>query len=138
MTENSGQGALDVDARYGRNPRATSRTRWIAIGTAVAFVIVFAAWVVWGGLFSPAASLETSDTGQVIVSTHEVDVTFELTVPIGMTSRCAVQALNQSYSIVGWKVFEVAASTVRTRSFTQAVRTTEAAVSGSVYRCWLT
>jgi hypothetical protein len=130
--------ALDVNARYGRSPSAAKRTRWIAIGTAIAFVVVFAAWVIWGGLFSPAAELETSDTGHVIVDQHEVGVTFELSVPTGRTSSCAIQALNESYTIVGWKIVPVPASDIRTRTFTESVRTTELAVTGLIYRCWLT
>lgn len=138
MTKADPASALDIDARYGRSPSAGRRNRWIAIGTAIAFVVVFAAWVVWGGLFSPAAELESSDIGHTLVNQHEIDVTWELTVPTGRTSSCAIQALNESYTVVGWNVVKLPASDTRTRTFTEPVRTTELALTGLIYRCWLT
>jgi len=49
-----------------------------------------------------------------------------------------VQALNSTFAIVGWVIVDVAASSERTRTFTKTVRTTELAVTGLIYRCWLT
>jgi hypothetical protein len=130
--------ALDLDARYGRTPGRRNRTRWIAIGTAVAFVVVFGAWVIWGGLLGSPAQIETNDTGHSIIDDSTVRVTWELSVAPGSTTSCAVQALNDNFGIVGWKVIDVPASTDRTRSLSADLRTMEPAVSGLIYRCWLT
>ena len=52
-----------LDARYGRTPTAQRRSRLLVIGTAIAFVVVFAAWVIWGGLSGTNASLEVRELG---------------------------------------------------------------------------
>lgn len=132
------QGVPDLDARYGRTRTSTRRTRWIVIGTAIAFVVVFALWLVWGGLLGTPAQLEANDVGHTIVNDSQVSVSWEFTVPPGTSAKCAVQALNSTFGIVGWKIVDVPASALRTRKLTQTLRTSELAVSGLIYRCWLT
>lgn len=127
----------ELDARYGRGRRDTGRTRLLAIVAAAVGVVVVVAWVVWGGLLGPDASLESRDLGYQIVDDSLVRVEFEVTADAGSPVACAVQALNESFTVVGWKVVELPASDQRTRSFTEDVRTTELAVSGLIYRCWL-
>ena len=56
----------------------------------------------------------------------------------GTTASCALEALNEKYAVIGWKIVELPASSERTRSFTDVVRTSEPAVTGLIYRCWLT
>ena len=135
---NQGNNQHDLDARYGRTPSASRRTRWIAVGSAVAFVVVVAAWIVWGGLSGVAAQVDVRDTGHVITSEREVAVSFELSVPAGSNAACAIQALNSSFTIVGWKIVNIPASEQRTRVYAETVRTSELAVTGLIYRCWLT
>ena len=127
----------ELDARYGRGRRDTGRTRVLAIVAAAVGVILVIAWVVWGGLLGPDASLEARDLGYEIVDDSLVRVEFEVTADAGSEVGCAVQALNESFTVVGWKVVDLPASDQRTRSFTEEVRTTELAVSGLIYRCWL-
>jgi hypothetical protein len=128
----------DLEARYGRSPRSASRTRWFAIGAGVVFVLVFGAWLWWGGLLEPPAQFEARDVAHEIVSDTEVNVTWQFTVDPGTPAKCAVQALNEQYSIVGWIVVEVPPSDERIRRITESVRTAEPAVNGLIYRCWLT
>lgn len=128
----------ELDARYGRTPSAARRTRWVVIAGAVAFAIVFAAWLVWGGLGGAPAQFQARDTGHEILDDRAVSVRWQFTVEPGTPARCAVQALNSSFGIVGWKVVEVPASERLTRAFTETVLTTEPAVTGLIYRCWLT
>ena len=128
----------DLDARYGRSAGSARRTRWIAITAGIGFVLVFGAWLWWGGLLEAPAQFEARDVGHEIVSPTEVSVTWEFTVEPGTAASCAVQALNKQYSIVGWIVVDVPASDNRIRSFTETVRTAEPAVTGLIYRCWLT
>ncbi len=127
-----------LDARYGRTPTRSRRTSAIAVITAGAFAVVFAAWLVWGGLLGAPAQLQAVDVGHSIVSDSEVDVRWELTVDPGSDVSCAVQALDSSFGIVGWKVVEVPADDRRTRTLTETVRTVEPPVTGLIYRCWLT
>jgi len=53
-------------------------------------------------------------------------------------ASCAVQALNESFTVVGWTIIDLAPSTDYTRSFTEIVKTTELSNTGLIYRCWLT
>jgi hypothetical protein len=128
----------DLDTRYGRSPRSASRTRWFAIAAGVAFVVVFAAWLWWGGLLSPSAQFEARDVAHEIVSDTEVSVTWQFTVEPGTPAKCAVQAVNTEYTIVGWIIVDVPASDQRIRRITETVRTAEPAANGLIYRCWLT
>ena len=128
----------DLDARYGRTRSASRRTRVVVIASALAFVAVFAAWLLWAGILGAPAQFQAEDTAHSIVGDSAVDVTWQFTVEPGADARCAVQALNSTFAIVGWKVVDVPASTQRTRDLTQRVLTTEPAVTGLIYRCWLT
>ena len=128
----------DLDARYGRTRSASRRTRVVVVASALAFVVVFAAWLLWAGILGAPAQFQAEDTAHSIVGDSAVDVTWQFTVEPGTDARCAVQALNSTFAIVGWKVVDVPASTQRTRDLTQRVLTTEPAVTGLIYRCWLT
>lgn len=126
-----------LDERYGRTSGNTRRNRLIFISAGVGLVVVLIAWLVWGGLLGAPAQLEARDTGHVIVDENTTLVRFELNVPPQTETKCAVQALNEGFSVVGWKIIDVPASEERVRSFSEEVRTTELAVTGLIYRCWL-
>lgn len=130
--------STDLDARYGRSRTGTKRTRIIGWSAAGAFVVVFAAWLVWGGLLGAPAQLEVTDRGHSIVDDSLVTVEYTLNVSPGSDVGCAVQALNSGFSVVGWKIIDVPASTQRVRTLSEEVRTTELATTGLIYRCWLT
>jgi hypothetical protein len=125
-----------LDERYGRSQQTTRRFRVIAITAAAFAALVLISWVVWAGLAGDAATLEAKDTGHTVVNDHSVSVSWSLTVDPGTPTRCAVEALNESFGIVGWKIVAVPASDQRTRVLTEALRTTELAVTGLIYRCW--
>ncbi len=126
-----------LDARYGRSPTDRRRSRVVVIGTAIVFVIVFTAWVIWGGLSGTNASLEVRELGYSNVTDTSIDVRWEVTVAPGTEVTCALQALNGSFGIVGWRVVELGASDRITRVFEESLRTAEPPVTGLPYRCWL-
>lgn len=128
----------DLDARYGRTASSSRRTRRIAIGTGILFVLVFGAWLWWGGVLEAPAQFEARDIGHEIVSPNEVSITWQFTAEPGTEAKCALQALNEQYGIVGWIVVDVPASDERIRRLTETVRTAEPAINGLIYRCWLT
>jgi hypothetical protein len=128
----------DLDQRYGRTAGATRRTRWIAIGAAAAFALAFGAWLWWGGLLEPPAQFEARNIGHEVLSPAEIAVTWQFTAEPGTSAKCAVQALNEAFGIVGWRIVDVPASDERTRRITEVLRTAEPAASGLIYRCWLT
>ena len=137
MVSNTERDASVIDDRYGRTPRRRTRERRIAWTVGGAFALVFVAWVVWAGLDAAGPGIDVRDTAHVVVDERTVNVTFELSVGEGTTTHCAVQALNDTFAVVGWKVIEVPASEQRTRTFTESVTTIEKASTGLIYRCWL-
>ena len=126
-----------LDERYGRTAGAERRTRRLMVMAGVAFSIVCTAWVVWGGLSGTAAELETRDLGYSNVTDTSIDVRWEVSTNPGTEVSCAIQALNASFGIVGWRIVELPASTERTRVQTVTLRTAELPVTGLPYRCWL-
>jgi hypothetical protein len=131
-----------LDSRYGRTPARSRRTRTIAIAAAAAVVVVVVSWVVWVGLFSPSASLDSRDLGYSEIAGENggeaIEVRYEVTADAGASVSCALQALSHDFAIVGWKVVELPPSDTRTRQFREVVRTSEPAVTGLIYTCWLT
>lgn len=127
-----------VAERYGRTDTDRRRRLVVGIGAALGVLIVVVAWVVWVGLFSPSASLEARDTGYVTRSDGTVDIRFEVTTEPGTSVSCALQALNEQFAIVGWKIVDLAPADELTRAIVENVRVTEPAVTGLIYRCWLT
>ena len=99
---------------------------------------MFGLWLWWGGLLGGPAQLEARDTTHEVLGPTAVRVSWEVTAEPGTTSACAIQALNGAFAIVGWRILELPAGDVPTRSFTTELLTSEPAVTGSVYRCWLT
>lgn len=145
-SERSDETAVDPDAvrasgplasRYGRTARSRRSDRRLFGAVALAFVAVFAAWVVWAGLDSGRDGVDVQDTAHRVVDDRTVTVSFDLTAPAGTDVACAVQALNEQSAVVGWLVVEYPASPERFRSFTETVRTTELANTGLISSCWL-
>jgi hypothetical protein len=130
--------ANELAERYGRTPRDRRRARLLGIGFGGAIIIVFGAWAIWAGLFQPTASVETTAVGNSRVGTNGILVKWELSVDPGKQTSCAVQALNSDFAIVGWKIVAVPPVDVRSRTLSTVVKTSEPAVSGLIYRCWLT
>ncbi len=130
--------SAELQSRYGRTPGRRFRGRVIAWIAGAGVAVVIAAWVIWAGLDSNQASLDTQDTAHSVIDAHSVQVEFNVTAPRGSTVSCALQALSDSFAVVGWKVVELPASDRATRSFTETVRTSELASTGLIYSCWLT
>ena len=128
----------DLDARYGRTRSSAVRTRVVVVASAVAFAVVFGAWLLWAGILGTPAQFQAVDIAHTVVDDGTVDVTWQFTVEPGTDARCAVQALNSTFAIVGWTIVDVPASSARTRDLTERLLTTEPAVTGLIYRCWLT
>lgn len=126
-----------LDERYGRTAGAERRTRRLMIIAGVIFAAVFTAWVVWGGLSGTNAELETRELGYANITDTSIDVRWEVSVAQGTEVSCAIQALNASFGIVGWRIVDLPASTERTRVFIETLRTAELPVTGLPYRCWL-
>ena len=128
----------ELDARYGRTPGGARRRTRLLWAAAAAFAVVLVAWVVWGSGIADASKVDPVDAGYSIVDDTLVQVRYELSLEPGQTASCAAQALNSTFSIIGWNIVDVPASDRRTRTLGVDVRTTERPVTGLIYRCWLT
>jgi hypothetical protein len=126
-------------ARYGRTGTHRTRDRLLLIAGAIAFAIVLLAWVVWAGLDGQKPSVEATDTGHRLMNEQRaVEVTWTLSVPPGNETACIVQAFDDNFTVVGWRVVEIPASDTHLRSFTETVRVAREANTGLISRCWLT
>lgn len=126
-------------ARYGRTRSRRVRDRVLLIGGAVAFAIVLVAWVVWAGLDGQKPAVQATDTSHRLMNEERaVEVSWTLSVPPGNETACAVQAFDEDFTIVGWKVVEIPASDRHLRSFTETIRVAREANTGLISSCWLT
>ena len=129
--------ATTLESRYGRTPRARTRDKWALWALGGIFALVLTAWIAWTGLDGASVVIEANDTRHSIIDDNSVSVTFEVSMPVNSASTCAVQALNESFTVVGWKILELPPSAQYNRSFTEIVRTTELPNTGLIYECWL-
>jgi hypothetical protein len=127
-----------IAERYGRTKRRSRRTLIYAIAFGGAIVVVFAAWTIWAGFFVPGASIDTEDVGNVAVNSQAIKVKWEISENPGQHAKCAIQALDHNFGIVGWKVVTVPPSSARDRTLSTIVRTSQPAYSGLIYLCWPT
>lgn len=127
-----------VASRYGRTPRAKRRERWLLISGAVAVLAVVTTWVFWAGWDNNQADLEFTDTAYTIAGPHQVDITFTINTPKGTPVTCALQALNEDFAIVGWRIVSFPASDARLTKYTESIKTTQQSNTGLINTCWLT
>lgn len=130
--------AVALDARYGRTPGTKRRDRLILIVGAVLVVIVVVAWVIWAGLDNGQGTLDTQDIAHSVTGNETVSITWQVSVGTGTAVSCALEAQNDLHAIVGWKIVDLAASPTFTTQYTEVIRTSQRAVTGLIYRCWLT
>ncbi|MDQ1608654.1 MAG: hypothetical protein QOE16_1386 [Microbacteriaceae bacterium] len=128
----------ELAGRYGRSRSRIRRERWWIVGVAIAFIAVFAAWTVWAGYDGTSATLEETDTAYTVHNAQSVSVSFTINTAPGQPVSCAVEAMNATFAIVGWKIVSYPASQLQVTSHTETVRTTELATTGLISQCWLT
>ncbi len=125
--------------RYGRTrtPNPRKRTIWITtIVVIVAALLVW--WIVALDVLGMGPSVSYRDLAYKDLTATSVTVTFEVSATPGHEVACAVQAQNQAFAVVGWKVFTYPASQTRIRTFSETITTSEPATTGLVAHCWLT
>lgn len=91
----------------------------------------------WMTALNPANSVHAEATGFDLTDEHSVTVRFQLTAPAGTVTACAIEALDEEFGVVGWRVVEFEASDAPIRPFTETVPTVAAATTGLVNACWL-
>ncbi len=129
--------AATLDDRYGRTPGRARRAKLVGVVTAVAVALVFLVWVIWAGPAQTSHGLDTDAVGYQVVSDHETVVHAQISVDPGTVAKCAVQVLDKSYTIVGWREVRLPASDQRTRSISTPVNTVTRGVTGLIHDCWV-
>lgn len=126
--------------RYGRpeKKRGFVRSNLGVIITSAVIIIALVWWAAATDALGFGPKVETRDLGYNNLTDTSVTVEFELTATPGHEVACAVQALNQSFAVVGWKVFVYKPSDQRIRDITETIKTSQPATTGLVYQCWLT
>ena len=125
----------NLDARYGRTSR-----RGGLIGIVIAALVVVglaAVWFIWARPIDTGPSLDWQDRGFQIKSDAEIDSSFLVTLDPGNAAQCVVEALDESFGVVGWRLIDVPASDTRIRTFDESILTTAHAVTATVHDCWL-
>jgi hypothetical protein len=125
-----------IDQRYGRklSPRGRRRALIILV-TAIGVLTIV--WFLWANPIGVGPQAVARDTGFRLTD-DRITVTFDLSITPGATGACAVQALDKSFAVVGWKVVTYGATSEETRSEEVTLRVTSPAVTGLVSSCWLT
>lgn len=128
--------------RYGAPKRKFSR-RFKFIAAAIVLAVVLAGLAVYGAtLGNPPIDSKTIGYDTVDATLTTVD--FKLTKDREATVKCAVEAVNSEYAIVGWTVVTVGPATAaegsnggKTTGHHVSVRTESLASSGDVQACWV-
>lgn len=121
-----------LDERYGRTPRG--RLPWIVLGILAALAVGVAGWIT---VASTADDVEATRTGYTVVDEHTVTVSFQITAPRNRPVHCIIEAQDEEFGIVGWRVVEYPASPEHARAFVETVPTLGLATTGLVNSCWV-
>ncbi|MFK3676124.1 DUF4307 domain-containing protein [Microbacterium sp. NPDC090218] len=124
--------AQELDERYGRTRRR--RLPWI-IGGAVALLVVGA--FSWMTVAQSMASVDADDLGFTLVDEFSVDVSFQVTGVQGKDVVCALEALDEEFGVVGWKIVEIAAGDSHSQAMSVTIPTVAEATTGLVNTCWV-
>ncbi|WP_417508185.1 DUF4307 domain-containing protein [Microbacterium sp.] len=124
--------AEDLDQRYGRTRRR--RLPWLLTIIAAVIVVAIAAWMT---ISQSANSVTSDDLGFEVVDSHEVTVRFQISNAHGKEVACAVEALDEEFGVVGWKIVEIPKLESHIQQFTTTVPTVSEATTGLVNACWV-
>lgn len=127
-----------LDARYGRTPHRKRNERAILIVAGALIALTFIAWVFWAGFDNGQGNLDTEDVAFLMIDDSTVNITWQVSVQDNTAVSCALQAQNYEHAIVGWKIIHLPASKNFVNRYKETVRTSQRAVTGLIYRCWLT
>ncbi|WP_083701956.1 DUF4307 domain-containing protein [Tersicoccus sp. Bi-70] len=121
--------------RYGAPKRRLDRRgRRLTIVLALVVAVVATGVV---ALVLNRPTLSPKDVGFAVHGPSSITVDFDVAVPSGMRGRCAVQALDERFTVVGYTEVDVAGTDDAPGSAHRVnLRTTSLAVNGGVDRCW--
>lgn len=107
---------------------------WI-IGGAIALIIVIIAG--WMTIAQSMGSVDADDLGYEVVDEHSVTVRFQVTATQNKDLVCAVEALDEEFGVVGWKIVQIPAGDSHMQQLSTTVPTVSEATTGLVNNCWV-
>lgn len=121
--------------RYGKTAAKARNQRIFWIGVAALLVVSFFVWSISINFASPA---KISGTMQnfVVTDALQTKVTLKVSNPTEQDGRCAINVLNKSFSVVGYKELEIDGSLGKSASIDASINTTNLGVSATVDHCW--
>ncbi|WP_309102250.1 DUF4307 domain-containing protein [Microbacterium sp.] len=122
----------ELDERYGRTRRR--RAPWIIGGVVVVLAV---AALGWSTVSQSMNSVDADDLGFEVIDEHTVSVDFQVSGVQGKSVFCAVEALDEEFGVVGWKIVEVPVGDTHSRSISETVPTVAEATTGLVNSCWV-
>ncbi|GAA5150497.1 hypothetical protein GCM10025768_15530 [Microbacterium pseudoresistens] len=122
----------ELDERYGRT--GSKRVPWIVGGALAVAVVGVAGWMT---VRSAMDDVDITGTGYRVIDEHSVTVDFQITAPRDRDVHCIVEAQDEEFGVVGWKVVEYPASADHARAFSETVPTVALATTGLVNSCWV-
>lgn len=124
--------AQQLDDRYGRTRRR--RWPWVVVIVAAAAVVAALGWSVVSNQMN---AVDSDDLGFELIDEHTVEVRFQVTGVQGKDVGCVVEALDEEFGVVGWKVVELPAGDSHSQTFSATVPTVAEATTGLVKACWV-
>lgn len=125
-----------LDDRYGRTrDPARRRIAWIAV---IAVAVLVVAWFSWSTVTKEMNTVGVDGLGYEVQDARTVEVAFQFTAPEGRSVACAVQALDEGFGVVGWRVVEYEPGEGHHQRHVETVPTVAEATTGLVESCWVT
>lgn len=124
--------AEQLDDRYGRTRRR--RAPWIVLIVIAALLVGAFGWMT---VSSQMNNVDADDLGFDLVDEHTVDVRFQITGAQGRDVVCVVEALDEEFGVVGWKIVEIPASDSHSQALAASIPTVSEATTGLVNSCWV-
>lgn len=125
-----------LDDRYGRT-RDPKRRRiaWIAVIAAAALIV---GWFGWSTVAKNMEAVGVDGLGYEVRDAHTVEVSFQFTAPQDRSVACAVQALDEGFGVVGWRIVQYEPGDGHHQRHVETVPTVAEATTGLVETCWVT
>lgn len=104
----------------------------MAVGAIAAVLVALLGWSVVSAQMN---AVDSDDLGFDLVDDHSVTVRFQITGAQGKDVSCIVEALDEEFGVVGWKVVAVPASDDHSQAVSATVPTVAEATTGLVKEC---
>ena len=124
-----------LDERYGRGRHGRRRLfAWITVGVVA---VAGTGALAWSTVSTAASAVDSDVLGFSLVDQHSATVSFQITGHSDREVACAIEALDEDFGVVGWKVVVYPPSGEQTRAYEVSVPTLGLATTGLVNSCWL-